>query len=148
MIKSLTDAFLAWKYGPLVQQPNVPSDTARDPDTSDVPGPPGAPDPGAPDVPMAYEWTIDQAFDLFSLVDHVTVTREANSISPAIDLMRHGYIAKTPDTPNAAVSVKTLELFHRLRQRKPSFSAEALTKVICDYYRVSRYATSLFHILM
>ena len=88
---------------------------------------------------MDYVWTIEQAFDLFSLVDHVEVNRSEDSSSPAIDLMRHGYVAKTPDNPRAAVSVRTLELFHRLRQRKPSFSAEAFTKVICDYYRVRTY---------
>lgn len=83
-----------------------------------------------------YEWTVDQAIDLFTLTESVTIDRPADSTSVAVDLMRNGWVAKTPENPGAAVSVKTLELFHRLRQRKPSFSAEALTKVICDYYKV------------
>ncbi|KAI0085002.1 hypothetical protein BDY19DRAFT_987285 [Irpex rosettiformis] len=85
---------------------------------------------------MDYEWTIDHAFDIFTLADRVTGTRDQASVFPAIDLMKKGYIAKTLDNPNAAVSVKTLDLFHRLHQCKPSFSAEALTKVICDYYHI------------
>ena len=35
-----------------------------------------------------------------------------------------------------AVSIKTLELYRRLRRRKPGFSIEAFTKVICDIYMV------------
>lgn len=86
---------------------------------------------------MTYEWSIEQAFDLYTLTTHFTINREATSISPAIDLMRHGWIAKTPEKPSAAVSIKTLQLFYRLRQRKSSLGAEAFAKVICDYYRVS-----------
>lgn len=86
---------------------------------------------------MDYPWTLDQAFDIYTLVEHVEISRRESSVAASIDLMRNGWIAKTPDNPTAGVSIKTLELFHRLRQRKPSFSAEAFTKVICDYYRVS-----------
>ncbi|KAI0346613.1 hypothetical protein BDW22DRAFT_1462444 [Trametopsis cervina] len=62
--------------------------------------------------------------------------RDAGRISPALDLMRHGFLAKTPTRPTAAVSVKTLELLYRLRQRKASYSIEAFTKVLCDYYQI------------
>lgn len=88
-------------------------------------------------VPQQIEYKIDQVFDLFTLAKRATVMREQTSTSPAIDMMRNGYVAKTPENPNAAITIKTLELFYRLRQRKPSFSAEALAKVICDYYSVS-----------
>lgn len=86
---------------------------------------------------MSYRWTLQQAFDLFTLTDQVQIERREDSISAAIDLMRHGWVAKTPDNLVAGVSIKTLELFHRLRQRKPSLSAEVFTKVVCDYYQVS-----------
>ncbi|KAI0686720.1 hypothetical protein BC835DRAFT_1408502 [Cytidiella melzeri] len=42
----------------------------------------------------------------------------------------------TPSRPTVAVSLKTLELLYRLRQCKASYSVEAFTKVICDYYQV------------
>jgi hypothetical protein len=92
-----------------------------------------------PPVIMNYaeplEYTVN-VFCLFSLEDQVTINRRPDSTSPAIDLTRHGYLAKTPTRPNVAVSIKTLELLYRLRQRKASYSIEAFTKVICDYYQV------------
>lgn len=120
LIEPLTDAYLQWKYPippPHDQAPTAPADGG--------------------DTPMPIEWTIEQVFDLFTLTPHVTIIRDPASTSPAIDIMRNGYVAKTPEKPSAAVSIKTLELFHRIRQRKPSFSAEAMTKVICDYYLAS-----------
>lgn len=59
------------------------------------------------------------------------------SVSPSVDLAQHGYICNSPVSPSFAVSVKTLELYRRLRMRKPSFSAEAFAKVICDLHSVS-----------
>ena len=47
-----------------------------------------------------------------------------------------GFIGNAPFHPSVAVSVKTLELYRILRQRKPSFSVEAFVKVICDLYMV------------
>ena len=119
---------MLWKYPPNVPPADIPR---RDQAAGNPPADPPVPQP------IEIEWTVEQAFDLFTLATHVTVNREPTSISPAIDLMRNGYVAKTPENPSSAVSIKTLELFHRLRLRKPSFSAEALAKVICDYYRVS-----------
>ena len=77
-----------------------------------------------------------QVFDMYTLVNNITIYRPADSISPALDLLDNGYIAKTPAHPQVAVSVKTLELLYRLRQRKASFSIEAFAKVVCDYYTV------------
>ena len=56
--------------------------------------------------------------------------------TPALDLMRQGFVAKTPQSPEIAVSVKTLQLLYWLRRRKPSFSIEAFAKVVCDFYTV------------
>ncbi|KAI0684178.1 hypothetical protein BC835DRAFT_1409208 [Cytidiella melzeri] len=50
--------------------------------------------------------------------------------------MRHGFLAKSPSKPTIAISLKTLELLYRLRQRKASYSIEAFTKVLCDYYQM------------
>lgn len=75
-------------------------------------------------------------YELFGLQSTITVDRPPSSISPAINIAEHGFLAKTPVLPNAAIGFKTLELFHRLRLRKASFSVEAFTRVLCDYYMV------------
>ncbi|KAI0699449.1 hypothetical protein BC835DRAFT_1405155 [Cytidiella melzeri] len=99
---------------------------------------PEAVPPENPVIVMAAEtlvYTVD-VICLFSRTTEITVTRLPDSLSPALDLMRHGYLAKTPSRPTIAVSLKTLELLYRLRQRKASYSVEAFTKVLCDYYQM------------
>lgn len=86
--------------------------------------------------PQTYPYTVD-VYDLFTCARRVTVLRDPESTSPALDLLRHGYVAKTPERPTVAVAAKTLELLYRLRQRCPSLSVEAFTKVVLDYYSVS-----------
>ncbi len=75
-------------------------------------------------------------YDIFTLIPEITISRDPSSPSPALDFIRLGYVVKTPVSPSIALSLTTLELYHRLRLRKPSFSAEAFGKVICDYYKV------------
>ena len=87
-------------------------------------------------VEQVVEWELD-VYDLFTLEHSLKISRDPSSLSPALDFMRCGYITKTAKSPDVAVSVKTLELLYRLRQRRASFSVEAFTKVICDYYQVS-----------
>lgn len=83
------------------------------------------------------EYTVD-AYDIYSpKTTEITVNRLLDSTSPALDLMRHGYLTKTPQRPEVAVSLRTLELLYRLRQRKPSYSIEAYAKVLADFYQVS-----------
>ncbi|KAI0083731.1 hypothetical protein BDY19DRAFT_899813 [Irpex rosettiformis] len=80
-------------------------------------------------------YTVD-VYNIYSLARSLTVQRPSDSISPALDLMRHGYLAKSPTKPTVAVSISTLELLYRLRQRKASFSIEAFAKVVCDFYNM------------
>jgi hypothetical protein len=54
-----------------------------------------------------------------------------------------GYLGATPHSPTIAISLSTLELYRRLRLRKPSLSVEAFTKVLCDLYHVR-----IFYILL
>ncbi|KAI0083028.1 hypothetical protein BDY19DRAFT_987985 [Irpex rosettiformis] len=82
-----------------------------------------------------YLYTV-AVFNLDTLDNSLTVRRRADSMSPAFDLMRHGYIAKSPSKPTVAVSATTLELLYRLRQRKPSYSIEAFAKTVCDKYNI------------
>ncbi|KAL6308954.1 hypothetical protein BKA93DRAFT_864339 [Sparassis latifolia] len=87
-----------------------------------------------------------EVIDIYSLVTSVHVPRTRESRSQAEAIAAQGYLPTTPISPTLAISYKTLELFRRLRLRKPSFSAEAFTKVICDYYAIPyrrRYRSAL-----
>jgi hypothetical protein len=95
-------------------------------------------------APLIWEFDV---FDLFSLESQGRVVRQPDSVSPALDLMQHGYVAKTPGKPQVAVTVRTLELLYRLRNRKASFSIEAFAKVICDYYSVNSPLIAQFYII-
>lgn len=88
------------------------------------------------------EYTLE-VYDIWTLKKELTIMRRADSTSVALDLMERGYIAKTPQRPFKAVSVRTLELLYRLRQRKASFSIEAFAKVLSDYYNVSTHSFNL-----
>lgn len=91
---------------------------------------------------MAYSYTVF-VYDIFGLSEEVTVMRPFTSISPSVNLMHHGLVAKSPDSPTVAVAVKSLQLLHRFRQWKPSVSIEAFTKVVCDYYTVCLHLSTV-----
>ena len=97
---------------------------------------PTPPTDEVPPVVLNIEWELE-VYDLFSLESTLKISRDPSSVSPALDFIRHGYITKTTKAPNVAVSLRTLELLYRLRQRRASFSVEAFAKVVCDYYQVS-----------
>lgn len=60
----------------------------------------------------------------------------AQSTSPAVALVLSGYLGTSPLQPDSAISIPTLELYRRIRLRKPSFSPQAFAHVICDLYGV------------
>ena len=127
----LVDAYIKWKHAPPQSPPAANETEIRtrvDENVSDE-------DPVPDDEPDAY-WEV-KTIDIWSLSQTLTVLRDRNSNSPALDFIRHGYITKTAAAPTIAVSVRTLELLYRIRQRKASFSIEAFAKVVCDYYGVS-----------
>lgn len=129
---------------PSTQIPHIPPQMSSDPG-------PVSPGPEAsesfPDIEMldatsaasedagCVSYTL-RVYDLFTLQTEVTIQRPQNSVSPVLDLVKNGYIPKTPTQPKIAVSVKTLQLLYYIRQRKPSFSIEAFAKVVCDAYNV------------
>ena len=110
---SLTEAFLQWKYATTTLAPHPPTDVD----------------------PISYDFTID-CVDLYTLSTSIYVPRTA-SMTAAEALMIQGYIVTSPVDATLAISVKTLELFRRLRCRKASLSVEAYAKVLCDLYAVS-----------
>jgi hypothetical protein len=59
-----------------------------------------------------------------------------------VTLLRHGCLASTPDSISSVVSLRTIELYRRLRLRHPQLSIQAFVKVICDLHNV-RYLMSV-----
>lgn len=112
-----------------------PTPPSTPPSTEPVPSADGSAAGPLPTAEATYIWEFD-VFDFYTLETRTSVQRQPDSTNPAVDLMAHGYIAKTPNKPQVAVSVRTLELLYRLRNRKASFSIEAFAKVMCDYYKV------------
>ena len=127
IVESLSDEYLRWRYPSSV--PTEDLGFAQDAvDTSSA----GSPEDMDEDC---VEYTVN-TFDIFTVEKEITVKRKQSSTSVVLDLMQHGYLAKSPAEPTVAISMRTLELLYRLRQRKASFSIEAFAKVICDYYQV------------
>lgn len=77
-------------------------------------------------IPVICVYTLKTSFPL--LLDHGYTT--------AVEALAHvGYIACSPEQPQLAVSIATLQLYHYLRLRQPSFSTESFARVICDMYQ-------------
>lgn len=151
LLDTLTDRLLRWKYPapnppseclPSTTKPTTPCvaelpftepNLAVSQDDAHVHTHAGSREPIHQQPRVTYHVKV---YDLFTLQDKITIFRPADSISPALDLLEHGYLARTPRRPEVAVSIKTLDLLYRLRQRKASFSIEAFAKVVCDYYMV------------
>jgi hypothetical protein len=135
---SLTAAFLQWKYPTTTLAPHPPTGSCDTPEAHAPPLPTDSPSPHAIDVdPISYDFTID-CVDLYTLSTSIHVPRTA-SMTAAEALMVQGYLVTSPVDPTLAISLKTLELFRRLRCRKASLSVEAYAKVLCDLYAVSNY---------
>jgi hypothetical protein len=104
----MVSAYLKWKY------PTLP-----------------AASPLLNDPSLSFDIT---TVNVYSLETVICITRSSDSTSPSEALVLRGYLGNTPLNPSIAVSINTLELYRRLRMRKPSFSVEAFAKVLCDLY--------------
>jgi hypothetical protein len=112
-MEDIVNAYLTWKYPK--QHPPQSNPTSSTPSDD-------------------YDFDIT-VINIFTLQKACKIPRSAtDQTAPA--LVRSGYIGNTPERPSLAISIKTIELFRKLRLRKPSFSVEAFAKVICDYYVV------------
>lgn len=74
--------------------------------------------------------------DIFSLETTAHISRTGSSASVAVALIHEGYLGASPENPQIAISLRTLELYDRIRARKVSYSIEAFSKVLCDLYKV------------
>lgn len=162
LIQPLADAFVKWKSGPPSppSEDHLPSaelDAEPDPQHDEraqrEASPTGDLSPDSDNSaerhdlgePVEYSLAV---YELFGMKSTLTIHRPPSSTSVAVDLAEHGFLAKTPTLPNAAIGFKTLELFHRLRLRKASFSVEAFTRVLCDYYLVGIFVFVIFNSML
>lgn len=81
-------------------------------------------------------------FNIFLGLRSVTLSRRSDSLSLTLDFIAQGILVKTPTSPNVGIAIKTLELFYRIQLQKPSMSAEAFAKILCDYHKV-RFITAI-----
>ncbi|KAG1781486.1 hypothetical protein EV702DRAFT_1041995 [Suillus placidus] len=126
IIKDLTLAYVTWKY---------PSESP--PKDAVVP-----PSPSLSASPSSYDFEIE-CIDLYTLSNTTRIQRNANVKTVSEALVLNGYIGATPQSPSIAISLRTLELYRRIRLQKPLFSAEAFTKVLCDLYNISNVSVEL-----
>ncbi|KAG0697180.1 hypothetical protein DFH29DRAFT_984382 [Suillus ampliporus] len=68
--------------------------------------------------------------NIFTLSHEVTIPHSADSMSVVDSLLRAGYLSPTPITLTIAISLRTLEHYCLICNRKPSFSIEAFAKVL------------------
>ncbi|KAL0957919.1 hypothetical protein HGRIS_000100 [Hohenbuehelia grisea] len=139
VLKLLPDAYLCWKYppprspDPVPRKPAIPVQDPSEPEhlvQDDLyPSQPPAPNHGT------YDFCV-YVIDIYTLEREVTIRHNDEDCS-AVALVRNGYLSATPQKFDLVVSLKTLELFRRLRLRKPPFSVKAFGRVICDFYNVS-----------
>ncbi|PPR04386.1 hypothetical protein CVT24_013215 [Panaeolus cyanescens] len=126
-LEELTKAYLQWSY-PEPSKPQVPSHD--DPNAMET----DQTDPNNEQDERQYNFEI-AAVNLYTLETKVTVERGADQTTLTA-LMLAGYIGNSPINPSIALSIKTLQLYLTIRQRKPSFSFEAMAKVLCDLYQI------------
>ncbi|KAG1869941.1 hypothetical protein F4604DRAFT_1926724 [Suillus subluteus] len=117
LVNALTSGYLTWKYS----------------------------SPPPPSEPSPYDFSID-VINIYTLATSAYIHSSPTIETPAEALILNGYLGATPHSPTIAISLSTLELYRRLRLRKPSLSVEAFIKVLCDLYHWPyhrRYRTAL-----
>ncbi|KAL6308620.1 hypothetical protein BKA93DRAFT_815267 [Sparassis latifolia] len=63
-----------------------------------------------------------------------------------VTLIRHGLLGCSPVFPSVAISLDTLELYHRLRRRHPRLGVQAMTRALCDIHDVNYTHTAREHL--
>jgi hypothetical protein len=58
---------------------------------------------------------------------------------PNTNLLLQGCLSSAPTRVSFAISLRTLELYRRLRVRQPRLSIQAWVRTLCDYHNVSSY---------
>ena len=85
----------------------------------------------------------DESWHIFQVETFSTFTRSirTNIVQRKdeyanVSLIRDGYLGCTPTEPALAISLDTLELFHRLKRRHPRLSVQAMVRALSDIHNV------------
>ncbi|KAI9064712.1 hypothetical protein FKP32DRAFT_1611038 [Trametes sanguinea] len=113
LIPRLVSAYLRWQDAGDVSPSEPPVDSSAGPASFDI-----------------------DIIDFYTLRHSATVPMPPQCETRAEALVLSGYLGTSPLQPSLAISLKTLELFRRLRLFKASFSVEAFTKLLCYYYKM------------
>lgn len=65
-----------------------------------------------------------------------------------VALVKEGLLGCSPVSPEVAVSLDTLELYHRLRRRHPQLGIQAMARALCDLHNVSQTFDTASCVLM
>lgn len=116
LLPVLTELYIGWKYANITLPPSSMTVGSSTPPPTDP----------------TFEIEV---VDIYTLDTSVTILCSSEDL-PINALVKSGYLGNTPMRPTLAISLRTLELFWRIRSRKSSFSVESFTKVVCDLYSV------------
>jgi hypothetical protein len=131
-LTELADAYVAWKATSSLSE-SLPSESHGGNMSTPQPSSPSS--SGSTSDPFSsYDFNIN-TIDIYTLQCNRNIHR-TSEMKTAVALMSHGLLSNVPLLPSIALSLTTLELYRRLRLRKPSFSVEAFAKVVCDLYMV------------
>ncbi|KAG1785797.1 uncharacterized protein HD556DRAFT_1456348 [Suillus plorans] len=76
--------------------------------------------------------------DILASVSSISVLQAADELAN-VSLINMGLLGCSPIQPKIAVSLQCLELYHQIRRRKPSFSVQAMVKVLCALHNRSYF---------
>lgn len=81
------------------------------------------------------------AYKLFQARSRLTNVHQNPDELANVSLIRCGLLGSSPETPAIAISLDTLELYHRLRRHQGQLSVQAMAHTLCDLHGVN-YALS------
>jgi hypothetical protein len=140
LTESLVTAYLSWQYHnkatTAAKQATTATTTATTATTITTAMTATATDETTTTAAESWDFEI-RVVDIYTLNTRASISRSSDCESVAEALVLNGYLGTSPLNPLLAISLKTLDLYHKIRIRKPSFSVEAFAKVICDLYTVS-----------
>ena len=131
----LADAYIAWKARATTNPSSLSDALPLDSGNISMPQLSSPSSLGStPDPLSSYDFNI-ATVDIYTLQCNCNIHR-TSEMKTAMALMNHRLLSNVLLQPSLALSMTTLELYHRLQLQKPSFSMEAFAKVVCDLYMV------------
>lgn len=124
-MEALVDQYLEWKAGDSEQGTEMDVDTHGFEVTS------------IHTSSEFYSYCIDQVLTLNAgRIRRFLVLQKPNELAN-VALLRNGLLGCSPTDPAVAISLNTLELYHRLRRRCGQLSIQCMARTLCDLHNVS-----------